>query len=298
MKKILWWICVLFFSGVAYGQSYTPMPTDSCYWRYRIYDIDYITHVLDNILFLNGADTVANGKTYHKIMSRLFMQVVPNGTEPPIVPVEANLSDTYYGAMREESRQVFLLSGTGEDLLYDFNARVGDSIPAYLSRVRVVAIDSVLLGGSYHRRYRSTDTGYYVIEGVGSSRGLIPDLNDGGADIFFYCFSNTAFTFTPDSTFPCTYIYPIGYSTAVTNVNDEGQVDVYPIPATDVLHIGCSVSAQAMKAFIFNSIGQCMYTGTVSGAACVPIEGWPRGIYYVRVVSRTGASAVKKIIVN
>jgi hypothetical protein len=89
------------------------MPADSAIWRYRIYDIDYETQVLDNILFLDGKDTIANGKSYHKIMSRTCRQVGGPGYNPPYVSIDATVADFYYDG-RAVSR-CFVWQGQGSN---------------------------------------------------------------------------------------------------------------------------------------------------------------------------------------
>ncbi len=162
MKKGLFFIAFFLAACTGYSQAYIPMPADSAVWRYRNYDIDYLTQVLDNILFVNGTDTIANGHTYHKIMSRTMKVTVPNDSIPPIVPVTANYADIVYGGMRESGKQVFLLDLHGEELIYDYNVIVGDSIPAYNGKKKVIAIDSVLISGVYRKRYL-TSLSFYIM---------------------------------------------------------------------------------------------------------------------------------------
>ena len=304
MKELFYF--VLFFTSFScFAQPYTPMPADSAIWRYRIYDIDFITQVLDNILFLNGQDTSANGNIYHKIISRTCRQVGSAGFDPPIVTTEASSSDIFYGGMREAGKQVyfltsagFLVSGTPEKLIYDFNVGVGDSIPAYVGRKQVVATDSILIGGVYHKRFLTTDTAYYVIEGVGSNRGLIPDLNDGGGTVVFYCFTDTGVTWSPDTTFPCTYIYPMGFTNAISNVNNEApEINVYPIPANDILHIA-TTAHDILHVAVFNSTGQYIWSDKVTERTDIPVTAWPKGVYYMEVTNEIIGKVIKKIVIE
>ncbi|MFI5196900.1 MAG: hypothetical protein ACHQD8_07400, partial [Chitinophagales bacterium] len=218
MKRLLFITFLFFASYNSFSQAYIPIPTDSAVWRYRMFNYDYQDQVMDCILFLNGTDTIAHGITYHTIMSRAYNRVVPHGYVPPVVSVDAGNSDVYYGAIRENGKQVFLLQVSGEQLIFDYNAAVGDSIPVYSGKKKITSIDSVFLGGVYHKRFLTTDTAYYAIEGVGSSEGLIPGLNDGTGIVEFMCFTHSPVTYSPDTTVPCTYVYPVGYVSAIYNV--------------------------------------------------------------------------------
>jgi len=299
MKKHLFRI-VLFLSPLScFSQAYIPMPSDSAVWRYRIYDMDYITQILDNSLFINGKDTVANGYTYHKLFSRTCKQTGAPGFNPPFVTTDASAPDIVYGAVREESKKVYTLAGTGEQLIFDFNAVVGDMIPAYSGTIKVTGIDSILISGIYHKRYLTTDAGYSVIEGVGSSRGLLPGINDGGSDMLFICFTHATSTYSPDSTIPCTYIYPYGYQSAVTNVNDPSEINVFPVPANDLLHVSTNTRNGVLNMVIVSSVGQIMWQGDVKDEPEIPVGNWPRGVYYVTIYpGKFSAPLIKKLILD
>jgi len=271
------------------------MPADSAVWRYRMYDIDYISQVMDCIMFVNGSDTIVHGKTYHKIISRAYNRVVPYGTIPPIVTADANVPDTYYGAIRDSNKQVFLLTIAGEQLIFDFNAVVGDSIPAYSGKDKVIAIDSVLLGGIYHKRFLTTDTNYYVIEGVGSSRGLIPGLNDGSGNVQFLCFSDTSVVYSPGNTISCTYIYPIGYTSVPDHLNSENEIEINPVPAYDIVHIS---TPNTITVVIYNDIGQVIWSGGITHRLDIPVSLWAKGMYYMQCKGPGAGISMKKLVVQ
>ena len=278
------------------------MPADSgAAWRYRIYDVDYITHVFDILIFLNGADTTANGNTYHKLLSRNANSVVPNDSAPPVVSLDATFPDTYYGAIRESGKKEYSLNATGggETLMFDFNVSVGDSIPAYSGMVRVTGIDSIMLSGVYHKRYLTNDTTYYVIEGVGSSRGLFPDLNDGGSDIAFYCFTDSLITYSPDPTIPCTYIYPVGYTSAAGNINNTNAgIELYPVPTNDMLHILLPGNIYGTQAIVTNILGQVVWQGVFDGKLDISVRSWPRGVYDLHLDSGSIGHITKQFAVQ
>ena len=298
MKKFLFFSLLFFSSHSGFSQVYIPMPVDSAIWRYRIYNPDYVTQVFDMILFVNGTDTFANSRTYHKIFSRARIYTVPIDSIPPVVSVIATYGDTYYGAMRDSGQKVFLLSGTGEQLMFDFNAVVGDSIPAFYGKNKVIAIDSILLAGTYHRRFLTNDSTYYVIEGIGSNRGLIPTLNDGGGTVQFFCYTDTPVVYTQDSTVACTYVYPVWYE-SVPQIVSNGQplIDISPVPAYDVLHITTSAGV-SLQVVIYNSIGQVVWCGTMLNKLEIPVYSWSKGIYYMQCKVPGSGIVMKKLLVE
>ena len=275
------------------------MPTDSAVWRYRLYDADYLIQVIDCILYVNGTDTTDHGNTYHKIFSRVHKSFISiDSSLPPVTDVYASYSDTYFGAIRESGKKIFMLTNTAEQLIFDFNSSVGDSIPSSAGNDIVVAIDSILLAGTYHKRYRTNDSTYSVIEGVGSTRGLIPNFIDGSPNEMFFCFTHAPIVYSPDTTIPCTYIYPIGYWLGADAINNEkSEITIFPLPAYDVLHISASGSGQH-QVTVFNSIGQRVWAGEMTGQAEIAVATWPRGLYYLEFAGGSPATIVKKILLE
>ena len=298
MKKGLLSLLLFVVAHTCFSQAYISMPADSAVWRYRMYNIDYIEQVMDCIMFVNGSDTLVNGKTYHKIISRGYNRTVPYGTTPPVITAYANIPDSYYGAIRDSAKQVFLLTISGEQLIFDFNAVVGDSIPAYSGKVKVVAIDSVSLGGVYHKRFFTTDTTYYVIEGVGSNRGLIPGLNDGGGSVQFFCFSDTSVVYYPDTSTVCTYVYPIWY-TSVPGIfnNKKPEVSISPMPAFDMVHIS-TTAGNPVHIVIYNCIGQAVWKGDVMQQLDIQVGAWAKGMYYIQYKNPEIEMSIKKLVVE
>lgn len=274
------------------AQTYMPMPTDSATWRIRDYEIDFVTHVFDAMLFVRpGDDTLHEGHTYRNVWSRAYRHVVTDGVFPPMTDIDAMYPDTWMAAYREEGRKLYQMQNTGEKLLYDFTAEVGDPIPGRVGWDTVTATDSVLLGGIYHKRYLTTRTGYEVIEGVGSSYGLLPAMNDGTGAYKFLCFSQpaTGVQYTPDATVPCTYVYPIHSHSAVADMPGGAGIPwaVFPVPAVNRVSIEV-VNSGAYMVTITNIAGQKWWTNRLHATTTIDVGLWPRGIYCVLITDHMG----------
>ncbi len=300
MKKLAIFILLVCSFSDCFSQAYIPMPSANSTWRYRIYDVDYLVQITDFILFYNGSDTVINSLTYHKVCSRACKQTGPLGFDPPIVTTQASFSDSYFGGIRESGKQVFFILGASERLIFDFNVAVGDSIPAFSGKNKVTGIDSISVGGTFHKRYLTTDSTYFVIEGVGSNRGLLPSLNDGGEDIAFFCFTDTTsdvITYSPDTSKPCTYIYPWGYSENTPIVNTADEIKIAPIPASDVLHISSSQS-DLLNVEIYDCVGKKVWNTAFCEKLDVPVSCWSKGLYFLRIDDKENGTIVKKVIIE
>ena len=277
--------------SLAHGQAYVPMPSDTAVWRYRILDIGDFTQVLDNILFQQtGKDTVSGGNTYHKLYSRTHFQVEVPGSPPPIVPVTASAPDVYFAAIRESGKRVYLLSAGGDQVIFDFNVNMGDSIPAGAGKKKVVSTDSVLVNGKYHKRYNTNDPGYQAIEGVGSSRGILPYLNDGSGTTVFICATHGSDVYAPDETLPCTPVYSYEFVGVQDISAAAAQVNVFPVPATGVLRITTAPFAAPYRAFITNCIGQLVWEGDLEEKTELNISDWAPGAYLLTACPSTSAA--------
>lgn len=260
--------------------------------------VDDTRDVTDVLLYVNGTDTVVSGTSYHKVFSRSSLQSVPlSAGMPPVTNVVATISDIYYGAFRESDKKIYLLSASGEHVIYDFNASVGSTIQGYSGLVTVTAIDAITLADGDHKRYKTTDTGYSVIEGVGSTRGLMPQLISGGGLNSFMCFKHDPVTYiAPMSTgVPCTNVAPLPSEDAVTNVNGKMAVSIYPVPASNTIHLASGTNTHA-KAVITNCIGQSVWQDALSGNMDINVNQWPRGIYFIKVADGQSSFSQKIIL--
>ncbi len=111
------------------------------------------------------------------------------------------------------------------------------------------------------------------------------------------CFTDTPAVFSPDYAVPCTYVYPIGYASAVYNVNNTGQeIKVFPVPASDVLHLTLC-GGGILHAAILNSVGQVIWNGDINGQLDIPVSSWAKGVYYLRAAADKTGRFVKKILI-
>ena len=159
MKKYILLIICFLFSISLKAQTYRPFPTENAFWRHFIcetpcYNPKYFHYAIKG-------DTTINSLLYHQLW---------------------HSDNTYRCAFREDiaNKKVYIID-TGqveEKLLYDFDLKVGDNVshfvdPTYFWDLKVVQIDSVLLGDNlYHKRFRLNDyfklpSGFHLIEGIG-----------------------------------------------------------------------------------------------------------------------------------
>ncbi len=287
MKHLLATILIILICHQAQAQQYIPMPADSATWRYRVIDLDDTNYlVIDLVLVVSNQDTLINGNSYHIIFNRTHNQTVGiSSYPPPVVDDTCFFPDAYFSAMRESGKKWYEWTGTTEKLMYDFNALPGSQVPGPgIGTVTVTATDSVSLGGVWHKRYSTSDASYYIIEGVGSSIGLLPSYYGVGY-IFFHCFRNPQFQFSPAGAPNCTTVYP-HITTGLAVANEPVNIKVYPIPFSDELHIESSANASCA---LYNMAGtQLLPSAAIIGWGSINTAALPAGIYYIQLRDERG----------
>ena len=197
MNKLMLLISMyLLLNCCANAQSapYRSFP-DSAMWRvdYDVNEPFQFFYFWDSYFHysLNG-DTTINAKQYKKLYRSYVYFTHIDVSEPGQTP--QCQPPLYMGALRDDpaaDKAFFVYDGTTIDsLLFDYTLQPGDTVrgipgnkESQLQNV-VQSIDSVLIEGVYHRRWNldtchSPYAGYftpYIIEGIGSSSGLIDSI--------------------------------------------------------------------------------------------------------------------------
>src|SRR5439155_16874185 len=129
---------------------------------------------IENYSINNQVDTIISGKTYHKLFTTYNLSFITGFCDGNGVG--------YKGATRQDinNRKVFFISPADitEQLLYDFNLQVGDTIKGYLNRFTfmpdtIQSIDSILVGTSFRKTWKLPCYNINIIEGIGSTYGLL-----------------------------------------------------------------------------------------------------------------------------
>jgi len=243
-------------------------------------------------------DTLINSKDYHKLS---VFYATPNG----VGTCAAGLVG-YQGSVREDTtlRMVFFIppSGSVEELLYDFNMQVGDTMRGYLTkfvpmgyRDYVQSIDSIMVGNSYRKRWH-VNSSYSIdlIEGIGTTYGLVMQSpGEQGDGHFWYldCFQQNGQAMYPDTINNCQQI------TAINSINKFFGVSIFPNPAGQLLNVELSREAWLAMASlprqmqnsdsreikIFNLLGnEVLRTSYISPRTSIDISKLSAGVYILQ----------------
>jgi len=297
MKKLLLLIATLSaFSSKAQTSVYQPLPdiSDSnATWIEYVYggvppDVFY-----DNYsLFISG-DTVLGNYSYHKLYKS--GQSSSGG-------YLNSYSHFYCGSYRQDSLQktVFFVPDTSsnEQLLYNFNLNVGDTLPLSYNNGnqgpfnKVIGIDSVMVGCIYHKIFylaslyggsTQVDSGYAIIEGVGSTLGLFQPI----MPCLEACSRLNYFSYNEKA-------YPTNCGVSINEFEKMNfDFNFYPNPTTTTLTIQ---TPQKAALEITNIEGQTIKTFNITDKeTTIDVSVLSGGVYIIKVQSDKGV-VVRKFI--
>jgi len=312
MKKLLLFIVTLsvvevLFPNPCKAQTnvYHPFPDSNAVWN--IYTGEYCGFGFDvwdkSYSYIFSGDTLIGGNNYHNIavpaiqMNTIAFQCTTSG---------AWIEPGYYaGAIRQDipGKKVFIVppSEVVEQLLYDFNLEVGDTVKGFTESFAfpqdtVISIDSVIVGNDYRKRWFINSTyGIYLIEGIGSSYGLL-ELSPGMATDFFLngiCFSQNGTALYPEGSSVCDIITGIKDTTTTLSMT----FNIYPNPASNYITINVEYRMKNTECRIMNVTGQEVFQSSINNQqSSIDISSLSPGIYFLTLSN--GEQTVSKKFVK
>lgn len=185
--------------------------------------------------FIDG-DTVINSKQYYKVYQSGYGYIdwIPH-------PFYHYFEHLFHGYLREENNKWYTLyNGPQEELLYDFNLQVNDTIEsAYtytytLEPITITVIDSILVDSAYRKRFHlSVPYGAeYIIEGIGATSGLFENMMFFEWESELICFAKNGISIWGESTEECDLNVGI-----TDNMKIDRDFHIYPNPARNYIKI-------------------------------------------------------------
>ncbi len=251
MKTFIFFLLFSVCCSNSIAQNYVPFPTSNAVWYETWGEISSGNGSMQTLYNFIDGDTIINNLLYHKIYtaSGWYQSPWAFGFPPPfILPSVFNYTGFYTGAIREDSSKhvfywpLFQNPPIHEYLLYDFNLIVGDTLSDSLYNIQepfvfhtVYSIDSIFDGFIYRKRYVLNSPSYktFLIEGIGSTRGLIQSINpffEGWASLL--CFSEDTIPKYSDLNFNLCSLTAIE-----ENNNRKNSFTLSPNPTTKILNL-------------------------------------------------------------
>lgn len=273
-------ICLM----TAKSQDYVPFPTENANWNVFCANDNQPHHDRNLIRYAIHGDTVINEISYKRLC-------VEQGDifTPTIEGI---------GGIREEDKRIYyqgetlFLSTDEENLLYDFNVAIGDTIfhdaAGYYFSV-ILDIDSTEISGEYRKRYKTDYTlncfhEYdYVIEGIGSViAGLLSHISDiptGRSSYYEHvCFKQDDEEIYLNPNFNLCYHFNFPYQNE--NIDPDDDIKIYPNPCRDYLIIE---TQENMLIIIFSIDGKLIGQHQLTAGINTIDLNLKSGIYFARM---------------
>jgi len=308
MRNILILFCLLAFDVQAQTSIYYPFPDSGAVWHQErsvlIGHSDYYNFVEE---FSLSNDTIIGSFTYKKLNIVLLHELSVSYIcfpSRPSIPVSYS---GYAGGIRQDilSKRIYYIEGGSniEYLLYDFNLSVNDTLPATFTNagtLTVQSIDSIFDGSNWRKRYNLLNGNWSssnsLIEGIGSSRGLLSDLDpwiQTRAEL--HCFQEDGTTLYQDS---C----PTGCDFIITNnqiVDRLTSFQVYPNPFSIYTTVKLNSDFTGAALRVYNSLGQIVRFEEFNGSSIVVERGrLVNGIYLFQLSNLEGLIMHSKVVIE
>ncbi len=259
---------ILLISSQVSSQS-AKFPTDSAIWQcYHNYTPDQCYNAIYDYRYTG--DSLIGGVHYSKVISEGYSG--------------GCFILGYEGALRYDSVNnivfIILPDSINEQVLYDFNMQIGDTIngPFHQNDVyQVVSIDTVVYAGISRKRWMFgslMNTNPYIVEGIGNIEGLFTPLDRIQEMYSLVCFSYKSFSLYPDSNYVCQTFDEI------KNVERDFNLNIYPNPIHDeALFVLQNCLIQSVK--LYNILGENIFSVNVNTHEFrFNRSNLPNGIYY------------------
>lgn len=261
---------------------YRPFPQGYGFWSMTRQSMSGLNYYR----YKTSGDTLVGTYTYKKVLYAYNVTPGPFNFSPY----------AFKFAYRNDSinKKVYYLDVTGglnkDTLWYDFNLNIGDSVENTYSYMKngffndrvVQSIDSVLICGSYHKRFKFNCTDYEadLVEGVGFLDNFIHSERTG------------------DCPFEPTYIYSTSFSSCnITSVEDYlkgSTIKIFPNPTSSELRI--SGLSKITEYAIINNIGATILKGNLSDSQSIDVSSLADGMYILNIQDRSAKLYQSKFI--
>ena len=255
-----------------------------------------ITH---NYIYYTNGDSIIDGVEYKKIYQR--HETTYRWMAPP--PHQNCDGTSFYNKLRtllrQDGKQIYIYESGVEDLLYDFDLAVGDTLPITWNMctegVYVTDIDSIFMVDHYRKIFYLNDVweiGDFLIEGVGSNYGLLEDFPTPllSYPSWLLCFTLNDTTYFPGYGEEC----DLTVKAPLPAMNT--QLRAYPNPVKDKLWIDHQAGTDIYQAIVYDCAGRALLIKpeqTNPNSVLFDLSGLKPGLYILQLTN--GESAISRI---
>ena len=205
--------------------------------------------------------------------------------------------------LRSDFKQMYIRfpGDSAEQLLYDFNLNVGDTLPVTYNNlyhdIVVSAVDSFLTPNGYYKRFALSGPTWsnYLIEGVGHSRGLAQPLRAPLECAYMLdCFGMQDSAYYPTSGPTCTI------AIGINELKNQIPVDVYPNPFKQQTTFSFDASLKNVELKLHDVIGQTINYQYLEPSGKITLDRGQlnSGIYFFELLQNNVTKASGKLVIE
>lgn len=290
MKKLPFLVSGLFLLSISFSAAAQKLVEEGKQWNIVIQPT-FTPNYSSYALMFEG-DTAIDNRIYKKIF--LSTDSLNTDWTPFSQYIREDTSGKVYLKYRDQE----------EKLLYDFSLAVGDTFQidyGFACNLLVLDIDSVPLNnGETRKRLKVVNADYsflepdFWIEGIGSMAGLLSHAGWHCATDYsekLLCYYENGELVFPANPSSC-------FVTAVGEQSVGENIDVYPNPFTDEVHIAIEERNTLIECIqVYNMTGLKVRQDAFHTAKIrLDLSGLPNGIFFLLVETNRGKRCFKRII--
>lgn len=242
------------------------------------------------------SDTVINTNTYHVIYK------LADVSQSWMAPPPSNgcggswTTDQLAAIVRQDGKKIYIHDGNQDQLLYDFELEVGDTLPQtynnWHDNLVITSIDSFQVGNSYRMLFQIGNENLYLAEGIGHDEGFLepfPPYLECGYEL--NCFTLNGTTYFPDQQTECDLTVDISV------FNSQTEAQVYPNPTNGSVSIDIGQTVGSVEISIYDSTGQLVKLQRTASQKLPELDiPTVNGVYIINLQYPDGTRDVMKVI--
>ena len=247
-------------------------------------------------------DSLVGGQTYQKMIYHGLKTEGPTSPGPSNCEPPTTFS-RLYALVRQDGLKLYIYDGSQEQLLYDFDLQVGDTLPLsfnnYDNQITVDSITTIQIANEVRKVFHFTQQNQSsqinkIIEGVGHNFGFIGTMQP--FEFFetsLECYAINDTVYYPSLNAPC------GLDVGLVEQPEAVRLNSYPNPTdgTILIETGSLEAIQTWTVFdVYGTMCSIEKSTIEDGALKLDLSSFKPGVYVARVVGRNGKMGTVRVV--
>ena len=304
-KKLLFALIVVTTAVNAQTSVYHPFADSGAVWVMRWTNactmVPCILNCTADYQYRIDGDTIISGNTYKKVIKEGYSVNYCNCVMNVPSCSGSTYSSSFYLGIRDDipNRKSYINDGINpEELFFDFNLQVGDTVQNRYCTQHIIYVDSVLVGSDYRKQYMVSGNAT-IIEGIGywdggyysgPFEGCGPCVCNDMWEL--QCYKLNGVTLLGDTA--CALV------TSVPQIDENHfTVTLSPNPVTNELVVSSQEFGDNSKVEIYNMLGEKIFSrqpvANNQKQFSMDVSFLNAGIYFVKLKEKNKETVVKLI---